>query len=131
MGDLDETFGQLAGVARPWASDALCREHPEVDYFAQDAESQARAKAVCACCLVRRECLEYALDQRIEEGVRGGTSANQRRYARQTGFRAGELFARTAADASGDGATTLLREEPVGDLPVPDAYLVEHPFSTN
>jgi WhiB family redox-sensing transcriptional regulator len=131
MGDLDETFGQLAGVARPWASDALCREHPEVDYFARDAESQARAKAVCACCLVRRECLDYALDQRIEEGVWGGTSAPQRRYARQMGLRAGDLLPGSAADAWGDRATTSPGDEPAGDVPVPGSYLVEHPFSTN
>jgi WhiB family redox-sensing transcriptional regulator len=38
----------------------------------------ARAKAVCADCRVRRECLEYALDTHQAHGIWGGLSERDR-----------------------------------------------------
>ena len=37
------------------------------------------AKRICADCPVKEPCLEYALEQRIDHGVWGGTSERQRR----------------------------------------------------
>jgi WhiB family redox-sensing transcriptional regulator len=40
-------------------------------------------KAICAGCLVRRECLDYAMSDASLVGVWGGTSDNQRAAARR------------------------------------------------
>lgn len=39
-------------------------------------------KAVCASCLVREECLAYALAESITEGVWGGMTTRERRELR-------------------------------------------------
>ena len=38
-----------------------------------------RAKEVCAACLVRRQCLQFALATRQAHGVWGGTTEEERR----------------------------------------------------
>jgi hypothetical protein len=63
-----------------WAGDALCREHPEIVWVAQTPSK--RAKAVCQDCLVREECLAYALDDPLLVGIWGGTDAHERRVLR-------------------------------------------------
>ena len=55
---------------------------PEV-FFPDRGESLAPAKAICADCIVRDECLEYALDNRERFGVWGGTSERERRRLRR------------------------------------------------
>lgn len=74
-------------LRRPgWMADAACKEHPELSWFVergQTLEAEA-AKAVCADCLVRVECLEYA-NAHEENGWRyglwGGRSPNERNQA--------------------------------------------------
>jgi WhiB family redox-sensing transcriptional regulator len=75
--------------------DAACREHP-IDLFfpavdarkqhapGKDAQAQiAAAKQVCAGCLVRVECLTYALETDTQDGIFGGrTPPERRRIAR-------------------------------------------------
>ncbi len=39
----------------------------------------ARAKAVCAACLVREQCLDYAVETGQAHGVWGGTTVDERR----------------------------------------------------
>ena len=71
-----------------WMRDALCLEHPEIDWFPTgldaDAIGAARAaKAICARCLVRDECLERALDLGdLCEGIWGGTNRRARQRIR-------------------------------------------------
>jgi WhiB family transcriptional regulator, redox-sensing transcriptional regulator len=71
-------------------ADALCRERPEVDWFPDrekgvNAGAQVvAAKAVCARCLVRDECLAFAIEH-WERGVWGGTSEGERRVLRKQG----------------------------------------------
>lgn len=45
-------------------------------------QHEARALAICQGCEVRRECLNYALEHRIVEGIWGGTTEPQRRRMR-------------------------------------------------
>ena len=67
-------------TARPhWMRDALCAERPGVDFFVDRGGSTAPAKAVCAQCLVREECLSYAIENDISYGVWGGTSRRERK----------------------------------------------------
>lgn len=71
----------LLGFTRPpWMRDAACREHPGVDFYAPRDADQARA--ICARCLVRSECLDQAVANG-EAGVWGGTDEAERRDLRK------------------------------------------------
>jgi hypothetical protein len=74
-------------LVRPgWMLDALCREHAEVNFYPDRGESIAPARAVCARCLVRTECLSDAIDHGEDDGVWGGSSGIQRKRARRHGL---------------------------------------------
>jgi len=67
-----------------WRQDAACRdEDPELFFPISEvgpgARQTARAKAVCAQCPVRAQCLEYALDNGLSHGIFGGTTDTERR----------------------------------------------------
>ena len=62
-----------------WRQRAACRGI-EADVFYPGTEEEAEvAKAICARCLVRQPCLEYALAVRERDGVWGGTTEKERR----------------------------------------------------
>ena len=61
-----------------WAARSACRSADPDSLFVQGA-AQNRAKAVCAGCPVRTECLADALDNRVEFGVWGGMTERERR----------------------------------------------------
>lgn len=63
----------------PWHADALCKEHPELDWFPGPGESTSRQKKVCAKCLVRVECREAAGTDRYVIGIWGGLTGYERR----------------------------------------------------
>lgn len=62
-------------MAPRWMKDAVCVEHPEVDFLGR---AWKEAIAICQGCLVRTECLEYALREDMRDGVWGGMSRKQR-----------------------------------------------------
>lgn len=64
-----------------WHRDAACREHPEVNFFPARGESTGAARGVCADCLVRSECLDYAITNDAD-GIWAGTSGGERRAMR-------------------------------------------------
>lgn len=66
----------------PWAADALCHGATEV-FFPPVGGTGNRAKAICARCPVREECLEHALTKPEPFGIWGGTSENERRRMRR------------------------------------------------
>ena len=67
-----------------WRVEASCR-HTDPDLFfpigttGPAIDHIAQAKAVCGACPVQAPCLEYALLNRIDHGVWGGTSERERR----------------------------------------------------
>lgn len=70
-----------------WRHRAACRdEDPELFFPVSEvgpgAEQVARAKAVCARCPVRAECLEYALENGLDHGIFGGLTEQERRRLR-------------------------------------------------
>lgn len=94
MGNLDLLAALMADVPvipvgmrymKPsWMRDALCLEHPEVSFFPGRGESVAPAKGVCSSCIVRDECLAYALDIGWTVfGIWGGTSESERKRLRR------------------------------------------------
>jgi len=59
---------------------ALCRDNELSEFFpgrGQSAQVQ-RSIAVCMNCPVQFECLQYALDNKIEHGVWGGSGPEER-----------------------------------------------------
>lgn len=67
-----------------WRHYAACRgQDPEMFFPSGDSDLARRqlqqAKAVCAGCAVRSVCLEWAVLARVEHGVWGGCTENERR----------------------------------------------------
>lgn len=72
---------ELVGFTRPpWQRDALCREHHDVGWYA--ARDADEARAICARCLVRGECRDYAIEHH-EHGIWGDTDARERTALRR------------------------------------------------
>lgn len=67
----------------PWRKNAACLNVDPALFFPGRGESCKEAKAVCAECRVRQECLDYALDDRELWGIWGGTSEKERRLLRR------------------------------------------------
>lgn len=71
-----------------WAVRGACRDSdPELFFPVTEtgaaAGQLARAKAVCAGCPVRDQCLQFALDSGQAFGVWGGTTGEERRLLRR------------------------------------------------
>ena len=76
--------------ASAWWQEAECLHYAGlVDFFPARGESARDAKAVCAECHVRDECLEYALQWDPLCGVWGGLSERERRMLKRERRRAG------------------------------------------
>ncbi len=69
---------RVAVNAGEWRAWAVCRTADPDELFV-DGAAQNRAKALCAGCPVRLECLAHALDRKIEHGVWGGMTERERR----------------------------------------------------
>jgi hypothetical protein len=66
---------------QPWRDHAACKGLTSL-FFTERGESTREAKAVCAGCPVRAECMAFAVDNAERFGVWGGTTERQRRAAR-------------------------------------------------
>lgn len=66
-----------------WQTHARCAEvDPEI-FFPERGGSSKAARSVCNVCLVRSQCLEYALNNKEQFGIWGGTSERERRRLRK------------------------------------------------
>jgi len=66
-----------------WQAKAACSEvDPEI-FFPERGGSSKAARAVCSRCDVRMNCLEYALNNKEQFGIWGGTSERERRRLRK------------------------------------------------
>jgi len=66
-----------------WQVGALCLQvDPEI-FFPERGGSSKAARAVCRDCPVKAECLRYALANREQFGIWGGTSERERRRLRK------------------------------------------------
>jgi WhiB family redox-sensing transcriptional regulator len=80
-----------AMYAEPWRQQAACAS-PDVDIALFFPERRSRyehvqeqvraAKAICAGCPVRAECLQFALDNHEQHGIFGGKTPTERRPSR-------------------------------------------------
>lgn len=65
-----------------WMSQAACRGMDTDIFFPEFGSSASEAKAVCAGCCVKDQCLEFSTINN-EEGVWGGLAKYQRRARRR------------------------------------------------
>jgi WhiB family redox-sensing transcriptional regulator len=62
-----------------WRDEALCATTAPDAFFPEGNESAAMAKAICAQCPVKQQCLDYAVETRENDGVWGGLTPAERR----------------------------------------------------
>lgn len=83
--DLNAWFAEL--TRRPtWHSLAACRGSGADTFIVHrgsNAAVVARARAICATCSVRPECLDYAMADPDAVGVWGGSTGTERRQLRR------------------------------------------------
>lgn len=66
-----------------WMSDAQCTRFPDVDFFDTGSPSNVvKCKIICDSCVVRHQCLDFAVRNR-EEGIWGGTMPRERKEMRK------------------------------------------------
>lgn len=87
-------------AATRWMAQANCTDLDTRLFFPGQGESSREAKAVCEGCIVRAECLEYALVNREIFGVWGGKSERQRRRIRGERAHAHTVATTTPGDAA-------------------------------
>jgi len=86
--DLADVARRLLPLLEPgpeldWKLGGLCRQ-ADPDLWHPDKGASVRdAKRVCRSCLVRAECLEWAMDNDERYGVWGGLSERERRALRR------------------------------------------------
>lgn len=69
-----------------WQEQGACWQSHADDFFVERGDSgrgSVRAKAVCARCPVTKECLDYALENRMDFGIWGGLTYKQRQDVRR------------------------------------------------
>lgn len=64
---------------RAFMKRGACKELPPNYMYPEDGAGVKAARRVCAMCVVRNPCLEYALANKIEHGIWGGESERSRR----------------------------------------------------
>jgi len=66
-----------------WQHWAACRDSDPDLWFTERGASTTPAKKICRECLVREDCLEFALANQEKHGIWGGMSENERRRLRR------------------------------------------------
>lgn len=78
-----DPFAMIADVVNarqePWRQHAACRGLPPAWFFGESSTDVALARAVCADCPVRQQCLDAACDNHEQFGVFGGLTVKERR----------------------------------------------------
>lgn len=69
--------------AEDWQNFANCLGVDPDLFFPERGASTKEAKAVCRACVVREDCLEYALENSEKFGIWGGLSERERRRLRR------------------------------------------------
>lgn len=84
MSDGIEALDELYTNSQPWRTDALCRKNDPDLFFPVGTTGPAiqqieLAKGICRQCIAQSDCLQYALERRIDHGIWGGTTEFERR----------------------------------------------------
>lgn len=71
---------EMGGVVdTDWMARGKCRDMDPTVFFPNDGIGVQMAQRICEDCPVKVVCLEYALTNRVDHGVWGGTSERERR----------------------------------------------------
>ncbi len=78
---------RYSGCESNWQDRALCRGPQSGIFYApfqgerrnERHNREAAAKAICAKCIVKQECLEYAIRIKEQHGIWGGTNETERK----------------------------------------------------
>ncbi|HMT18942.1 MAG TPA: WhiB family transcriptional regulator [Candidatus Saccharibacteria bacterium] len=73
---MNEAEGELQ---KNWQEEANCSGVDPNLFFPEQGASSRDAKEICAGCIVRLECLDYALTHREKAGIWGGETERGRR----------------------------------------------------
>ena len=65
--------------AESWQAIAACQDIETNVFFPSDSRGVEAARRICQNCVVKEECLDYALQTRQDHGVWGGASERERR----------------------------------------------------
>lgn len=102
-----------------WQRRAACRNldssmffHPDGERGTRRQQREDRAKAVCAACPVRAECLEHSLRVQEPYGIWGGTSERERPQLRRALARS-HPDARLVTASPGSGQDPLPPQHPL------------------
>ena len=68
---------------QPWLARRACRPDDLDLFFATRSRKVRRAKAICADCPVRQDCLDHAIADPSTRGVWGGLTEPERRHERR------------------------------------------------
>jgi WhiB family transcriptional regulator, redox-sensing transcriptional regulator len=83
-GSMNRVSSGLDAELRVWQSKANCMGVDPELFFPERGASTREAKEVCRGCVVRNECLEYALANGEKFGIWGGLSERERRKVRRS-----------------------------------------------
>lgn len=86
---------QYTTEAQSFMESAACRGMDPELFYPHKGDSPTNAKQVCYVCQVKRECLEYALQNNERDGIWGGASERERRQIKRERSRAIDAVART------------------------------------
>lgn len=85
-GELNLLPNPTTSVDTTWQTQAACRGHDPEKWFPLSERATtpavAAARAVCARCPVREQCLEWALTE-LTAGIAGGLTTDERREIRE------------------------------------------------
>lgn len=75
----------LAGllIEADWPDKAACKGADADLFFPERGASTRKAKAICAACEVKGECLDYAIEMGEKFGIWGGLNERDRRKVRK------------------------------------------------
>ena len=80
---MHELFRKYPEEERRWQERANCLGVDPDLFFPERGASTREAKEVCRGCVVREDCLEFALDNGEKFGIWGGLSERERRRIRR------------------------------------------------
>ncbi|MFN0093112.1 MAG: WhiB family transcriptional regulator [Acidimicrobiales bacterium] len=95
-----------ASMDKDWMAKGHCADKPPALFFPSDGVGVEIARRICKSCPEQEPCLEYALRNRIDHGVWGGTSERERR----------RILKRRRVEAAASGNAAYTAEDDLAEI---------------